>query len=134
MQPMTKQEVLQGALALNGEGKKYRISVKGDRIITEAKVQTGHSSMTFRSIACLNDDNTYVEIHKSRDSDGIQLGKVVTKQWSGTLSFDKESRRLQAQTEAVFDSEDCKKVVRDYLERCGYRRTNKGFWKRLFGK
>ena len=130
---MTKEEVLQGALALNGEGNKYKITVEGDRIITEARFYTSHTTSTFRSIACLNDDNTYVEIHKARDEDGVQFGKVVKKQWSGTLSFDKESRKLKADTEK-FDSEDCKRIVRDYLESCGYKRTNKGFWRRLLGK
>ena len=129
---MTKQEVLQGALALNCEGKEYRITVEDDRITIEATYGEFHEC-TFRSIACLNDDNTYVEIHKSRDRNGVQFGKVIKKQWSGTLSFDKKSRKLKAETEK-FNSEDCKKVVRDYLESCGYKRTNKGFWRRLLGK
>ena len=34
---MTKQEVLQGALALNGNDKKYTVTVEGDKITIQSK-------------------------------------------------------------------------------------------------
>ena len=130
---MTKEEVLQGALALNGNDKKYTVTVEGDRIITEVKYATRSTTNVFRSVACLNDDNTYVELHKHIDNDDghVQFGKVIHKYTARSLYI--KNGMIQSENEH-FNSEDYKKIVRDYLESCGYKRTNKGFFKRLFGK
>ena len=69
---MTKEEVLQGALALNEGSKNYTVTFGG-----------------------------------------------------------RESTEVEREE---FRSEDVKKVVRDYLDSCGYKRTNKGFWRKLFGR
>ena len=53
---MTKQEVLQGALALNCNDKKYTITVKGDKIIIETKYRGSRvRESTFRCIAHIKD-------------------------------------------------------------------------------
>ena len=99
---MTKQEVLQGALALNCSDKKYTITVEGDKIIIETKYRgTRVRESTFRCIAQLKNNKTYTE----------QYG-VRKKAVSYCLDGSKE----------VFDSEEIKKVLRDYLDSCGYQR------------
>lgn len=51
---MTKQEILQGALALNESDKKYTVSVEGDKIIIETKYHgTRVRESTFRCVAQL---------------------------------------------------------------------------------
>lgn len=133
---MTKQEVLQGALALNGDGKKYTVTVEGDTITIQAKYSanaTGTRKGTFQCSAHLHDDQTYVETHKSHDSGRSTLGKSVKVQKSISFTFGGDSDAIEVEKES-FNSEDLKRVLRDYLSSCGYVRTNQGFWKRLFGK
>ena len=99
---MIKQEVLQGALALNCSDKRYTITVEGDKIIIETKYRgTRVRESTFRCIAQLKNNKTYTE----------QYG-VRKKAVSYCLDGAKE----------VFDSEEIKKVLRDYLDSCGYQR------------
>ena len=133
---MTKQEVLQGALALNGDGKKYTVTVEGDTITIQAKYSanaTGTRKGTFQCSAHLHDDQTYVETHKSHDGGRSTLGKSVKVQKSISFTFGGDSDAIEVEKES-FHSEDLKRVLRDYLSSCGYVRTNQGFWKRLFGK
>ena len=110
---MTKQEVLQGALALNGSARKYTVTVEGDQIIIEAKYRgTRVRESTFRCIARLKDNNTYTEA--TYDFDGYRKQHGVRKKAvSYSLDGSKE----------VFDSEEIKKVLRDYLAACGYQRA-----------
>jgi len=109
---MTKQEVLQGALALNCSDKKYTITVEGDRIIIETKYRgTRMRESTFRCIAQLKDNKTYTETTYDFDGYRKQYG-VRKKAVSYCLDGSKE----------VFDSEEIKKVLRDYLDSCGYQR------------
>ena len=133
---MRKTEVLQGALALNGDDKKYTVSTEGDKIIIEAKYSANLARTrkgTFRLVAHLNDDNTYVETNSARDWRSIQCGKVVKMQKSISFTFGGENDTVEVKREE-FNSEEIKKVLRDYLERCEYKRTNKGFFKKLFGR
>ena len=133
---MTKQEVLQGALALNGSDKQYTVTVEGDTIIIQSKFSanaTGTRTGTFRCVAHLNDDNTYVETHSARDGRRSQLGKVVKVQKSISFTFGGGSDTVEVEKES-FNSEDIKKILREYLDGCGYKRTNKGFFRRLFGR
>lgn len=133
---MTKQEVLQGALALNGDDKKYTVTVQGDKIIIQSKFSanaTGTRTGTFRCIAHLHDDQTYVETHESHDGGKSMLGKSVKVQKSISFTFGGDSDAIEVEKES-FNSEDLKRVLREYLDACGYVRTNQGFWKRLFGK
>jgi hypothetical protein len=109
---MTKQEVLQGSLALNCSDKKYTITVEGDKIIIETKYHgTRVRESTFRCIAHIKDDKTYTESTYDFDGYRKQYG-VRKKAVSYCLDGSKE----------VFDSEEIKKVLRDYLDSCGYQR------------
>ncbi|MBQ2806540.1 MAG: hypothetical protein IJF08_05770 [Clostridia bacterium] len=133
---MTKQEVLQGALALNKDGQKYTVTVEGDTITIQAKYSanaTGTRKGTFQCSAHLHDDQTYVETHKSHDGGRSTLGKSVKVQKSISFTFGGDSDTVEIEKES-FDSEQMKRILRDYLDSCGYRRTRKGFWKKLFGK
>ena len=132
---MTKQEVLQGALDLNSSDKKYVITIEDSKIIIESKFNanaTGTRKGTFRCVAHLNDDKTYVETHSSHDGRRSEFGKVVKVQKSISFTFGGNDG-VEVEKEA-FNSEDIKRILRDYLAGCGYKRTNKGFFKRLFGK
>ena len=109
---MTKEEVLQGALALNGSDKKYTVTVEGDKIIIETKYRgTRIRESTFRCIAHLKDDKSYTESTCDFDGYRKQYG-VRKKAVSYCLDGSKE----------VFDSEEIKKVLRNYLDSCGYQR------------
>ena len=110
---MTKQEVLQGSLALNCSDKKYTITVEGDKIIIETKYRESRvRESTFRCIAHIKDDKTYTESTYDFDGYRKQYG-VRKKAVSYCLDGSKE----------VFDSEEIKKVLRDYLDSCGYQRV-----------
>ena len=133
---MTKEEVLQGALALNDSDKQYTVTVEGDTITIQSKFSanaTGTRTGTFRCVAHLNDDNTYVETHSARDGRRSQFGKVVKVQKSISFTFGGGSDTVEVEKES-FNSEDIKKILREYLDGCGYKRTNKGFFRRLFGR
>lgn len=109
---MTKQEILQGALALNCNDKKYTITVEGDKIIIETKYRgTSVRESTFRCIAQLKDNKTYTETTYDFDGYRMQYG-VRKKAVSYCLDGSKE----------VFDSEEIKKDLRNYLDSCGYQR------------
>lgn len=133
---MTKQEILQGALALNGDDKKYTVTIGEDRIIIEAKYAanaTHTRDATFRCIAHLNDDNTYVETHTDHEGRRSRFGKAVKVQKSISFTFGGENNSVKVKEE-TFNSEDIKKVLREYLDSCEYKRTNKGFFKKLFSR
>ena len=133
---MTKQEVLQGALALNGSDKKYTVTVEDDKITIQSKYSanaTGTRTGIFRCVAHLNDDNTYVETHSDTDGRRKGFGKVVKVQRSISFTFGGGDGTVKVEREN-FNSENIKKVLRNYLKSCGYKRTNKGFFKKLFGK
>ena len=109
---MTKQEILQGALALNGSDKKYTVTVEDDKIIIEIKYRGSRvRESTFRCIAQLKDDKTYTET--TYDFDGYRSQYGVRKK---TVSYCFDGSK------EVFDSEEIKKVLRDYLDSCGYQR------------
>ena len=151
---MTKDEVLAGALLLNGDDKKYLISVDGDRIITEVKYMDATlfspESVTdtmkeFKIITCLNDDNTYTEVHsdkvksKSAGNGFIKLlqggtyGKVAKAEVSIGFGVNKSTGKAGI-VKTTFNTKEYKKVIRNYLKECGYKKTNKGFFRNLFKK
>ncbi len=151
---MDKQSVLQGALNLNGPDKKYEITVEDDKIITTVKwmdaVFFGPGTVTdelrnFKFIAKLNDDGTYLEIDESKaatkkvGSGGFGMSYSSFK--GKEISFNKTigvGKNREDGTEGVinitFNSQEYKKPISDYLASCGYKKTNKGFLKSLFGK
>ena len=110
---MTKQEVLQGALALNDTDNKYTVTVEGDKIIIETKYRGPRvRESTFRYVTQLKDDKTYTETTYDFDGYRRQYG-VRKKVVSYCLDGSKE----------IFDSEEIKKVLRNYLDSCGYQRV-----------
>ena len=127
---MTKEEVLQGALTLNGDDKKYTVTVENDAITVRTKSDSGD---VFRCTAHLNDDNTYVETHAAVGIGPDYGGKAASASVTFSFSRNKNSEKIEVEKRS-FKSADCKKVLRNYLETCGYKRTNKGFFGRLFKK
>ena len=129
---MTKQEVLQGALSLNGDDKKYTITVEDDKIIIETKYYgTPKRKATFRFIARLRDDNTYTETSFDSDGYSMQYGSFTKNKKSVSFTFGGKNENVEVEKDS-FDSEACKEVLREYLASCGYQKQ--GFFKRLFGK
>ena len=126
---MTKQEILEGASALNGDDKNYTVRVEGDKIILSAETARGR----FTYVAHLNDDNTYVETHSSVSPGSGYGGRSASAAASISLSLNREKGRIEIEKEA-FNSKRCKRLIRDYLEECGYKRTNRGLFRRLFNK
>jgi hypothetical protein len=115
---MTKQEVLQGALALNGSDKDYTVTVKGNKIIIESRYRGAYMRETkFRCIARLRDDATYTETNYSSDGRYIQYGRLSTR----TVSYSLDG------SVRTFEAEEIKTVLRDYLAKCGYRKTKNYF-------
>jgi hypothetical protein len=111
---MTKQEVLQGALALNGEEKDYTVAVDGDRIIIERKhSETPYAKTAFRYIALLKNNNTYIDAYF--DKYGVRIKRKAFK----------KAARAAADSTDSFNSGDIKKILSDYLISCRYRRSNK---------
>ena len=101
---MTKQEVLYGALALNGSDKKYTVTIEGDKIIIETKYRGTHKrESTFRCIEQLKDDKTYTETTYNFDGYRRQYGARI-KSVFYCLDGSKE----------MFDSEEIKNVLREY--------------------
>ena len=151
---MNKQEILAAVMSLNGQDKKYKISTNGNKIITEVKwmdaVLFTPSSVTdemkqFKFIAELNDDNTWVEIDESKSVSkgfknggfGMQYSSFKGKEisFNKTISLGKNRETGKAGViDITFYSEEYKKPVRDFLSKNGYKKTNKGFWSRLFKK
>jgi len=151
---MNIQEVLQGALALNGDDKKYSVTVEGDKIITTVKwmdaVFFAPDSVTdevrqFKFIAKLNDNNTWLEIDESKSvkkSAGMGGLSMNYSSFKGKeISFNKTigigKNREDGSVGVIkieFNSEEYKKPVSEYLASCGYKKTNKGFFASLFGK
>ena len=131
---MTKEEVLQGALSLNENGKNYTVTVQDNKIIIRAEYKASLSRKgVFQCIAHLNDDNTYVETHKNSDGRHLEMGKVSYAQKRVTFTFGGKGEKVEVEKE-TFNSDEIKNILRDYLDRCGYKKTNKGFFKRLFRK
>ena len=123
-------------IAVDDSDRKYTVTVEGNKIIIQSKFSanaTGTRTGTFRCVAHLNDDNTYVETHSARDGRRSQFGKVVKVQKSISFTFGGGSDIVEVEKES-FNSEDIKKILREYLDGCGYKRTNKGFFRRLFGR
>lgn len=151
---MDIQQVLQGALALNGDDKKYVVTIEGNTIVTTVKwmdaVFFAPGSVTdavkeFKFIAKLNDNNTWIEVDKSKSAkksigkSGFNMSYSAFK--GKEFSFDRTigigKNRNDNSTGIIdikFNSEEYKKPVSEYLASCGYKKTNKGFFASLFSK
>ena len=147
---MNKQEVLNGALLLNGEDQEYVITVDESRIITTVKWMDAaffspecvtDEVKTFKFTVTLRDDGTWTELDESRsmqvkaDKRGVGMNYSSFK---GTqMSFDfsvglgkNRNDGADGAIRTVFCSETYKKPVREYLKRCGWKKA--GFFARLF--
>ena len=154
MENQSIQQILNGALALNGDDRKYIITVEENKIITTVKwmdaVFFAPDSVTdevrqFKFIAQLNDNNTWLEIDesktvkKSAGIGGLSMnyssfkGKEISFNKTIALGKNRDDNSVGV-VKFVFNSEEYKKPVSDYLAACGYKKTNKGFWASLFGK
>ena len=109
------------------------IGVEDDRIIATERYTSWEGLCTFEATFRLHDDQTYVEAHRHKTPHGVQLGRITTRQTSGTISWNRDKKRLELEDRESFSSEDCKIAVREFLQSCGYKRTNRGFWSLLFG-
>ncbi len=154
MANLTIQQVLNGALALNGYDKKYIITVEGNKIITSVKWMDAtffaphlvtNEMRDFKFIASLNNDNTWCEVDEMRSTQksaglgGLSMSKSVSKgkviRYSKTIAFgQKNGEGKLGIVECTFNTQEYKKPVSDYLKACGYKKTNKGFWAALFGR
>ena len=122
---MTKEEVLQGALALNGEDKKYAVTTEDDRIIIETKYYgTPPREACFRYIAQLRDDSTYTETHFDRDGYRMRYGSFSKAKKSVSFTFGGKNAPVEVEKDE-FNSENIKSILVDYLESCGYKRKKK---------
>lgn len=151
---MNVQEVIQGALALNGDDKKYVVTIEENKIITTVKwmnvVFFAPGSVTdevkeFKFIAKVNDDGTWLEIDESKSvkksagRSGLSMnycsfkGKEIS--FNKTIGFGQNREDGSVGVIKIeFNSEEYKKPVSEYLAMCGYKKTNKGFFASLFGK
>ena len=151
---MNIKEVLNGALQLNGDDKKYVVAVENNKIITTVKWMDAifftPNSVTdeikeFKFIAKLNDDNTWSEIDQSKTikkSAGLGRMSLNYSAFKGKeISFNKtiaigknRGDNSIGIIKSEFNSEEYKKPVVDYLTKCGYKKTKKGFLNALFDK
>ena len=119
---MTKEEALQGALALNDSNPGYTVTVKDDKITIEAKYYgTPKRKATFRYTARLRDDGTYTETCFNSDGYDMQYGYFDKTQKTALHTLGGENGTPVVEKE-YFNSKDVKKVLRDYLESYGYKR------------
>ena len=147
-------EVLNGVLSLNGEDKKYVISVEDNKIITTVKWMDAliffpdaitDEVKQFKFIAKLNDNGTWIEIdeskavNKSAGTSGFSMnyssfkGKEIS--FNKTIAIGKNREDGSVGVVKIgFNSEEYKKPVSEYLASCGYKKTNRGFFASLFGR
>ena len=139
---MTKEELFESALALNGDDKKYEITVEDNRIITRVKwmdaVLFSPTSITdkereFTFIIKINDDGTYIEeekhvsTQKSAGLGGLRFNKRTTVGPSArvhrsiAIGIDKETKKLDV-LDHSFNSEEYKAPVRALMKRSGYKK------------
>ena len=137
---MTKQEVLQGALALNGDDKKYVITVEGNQIITRVKwmdavlfspTSVSNEMREFEYTVTVNDDGTYYEVEKHVDTSGSAHGSGVGfrkrvfygKRASRTigLGIDKQTGKTGI-VDVSFSPAEYIKPVKELMQNSGYKK------------
>ncbi|MBQ4528360.1 MAG: hypothetical protein II998_09840 [Clostridia bacterium] len=139
---MTRNDVLNGALMLNGADKNYTVSVENDTIITEVKWMDATffapGSVTdeirnFKYIVRLHNGNKWSEIDEKRESSTSLNAKGINKHYSytkgHTITFNRtvgigqdRNNNVNGVVDVRFNSEDYKRPVREYLMRCGYKK------------
>ena len=138
----TKEQLFEAALALNGDDKKYVITVEENKIVTRVKwmdavffspASISDEMREFEYTVEINDDGTYSDIEKHTASDkglnrkGLNFNKSVqvghTKTYHRTIGFgvNKETGELGI-IDNVFNSEEYKDPVRTLIRNSGYKR------------
>lgn len=114
---------------MNGDDKKYTVTVEDEKIIIETKYYgTPKREATFRFVVRLRDDNTYTETSFDSDGHRMRYGSFTKTKKSVSFTFGGKNNNVETEKDS-FNSEVCKKILRDYLEGCGYKKQ--GFFKRL---
>lgn len=139
---MTKEQLMQAALALNGEDKKYEISVEGDKIITRVKwmdatffspASVTNEMRNFEFAVRVFDNGKYTELDKSVSvttsagrgglnmNKSVFVGKQIT--FSKTVGVGKDHQTGETGIISnTFYSEEYKKPVRALLKESGYKK------------
>jgi len=132
---LTKEQILEKALTLNGDDKNYVISVEDDKIITRAKQPVGNlfpdSSVTdkicdFEYVVKVSDNGKYSELDKSvtqtTSVKSSKLGFSKSMHWGKQISFSHDSSKKANGENPVFSSEAVKAPVRTMLKEAGYKK------------
>ena len=139
---MRKEEIFEKALALNGDDKKYVITVEDDKIITRVKWMDANffgpdfvteEIKTFEYIVKIHDNGKYSEISKKSETskelsaDGLSYKKKIFRgkefTFDKTIGIGKDNLTDSVGVvETTFNSEEYKKPVRELLESNGYKK------------
>ncbi len=140
---ITKEQLFESALALNGDDKKYVITVEDDKIVTRVKwmdavffspTSVSDEMRDFEYTVKVNDNGTYNEIEKYVSSSksagvgGLSWRKNVfvgkRKQFSRTigLGIDKQKDEPGVIVDVTFNSEEYKDPVRTLMKTSGYKK------------
>jgi len=148
-----KEQLFEEALALNGEDKKYVISIEDNKIITRIKWMdaTLFSPDTiideikeFEYIVKLDDNGKYTELNKSVSAGksfgrgGFKFGKNISigheKTYVKTIGFGRNNENGETGiVDVTFNSEEYKKPVRTLLKKFGYKKRMSTFTKFFIG-
>lgn len=136
----TKEQIFESALALNGDGKKYVITVEDNKIITRVKwmdavlfspTSISNEMRDFEYTVALNDDGTYYEVEKYVDSSGSAHGGGLG--YSKRVFYGKRASRtiglgVNKQTgeagivDVSFNSAEYIRPVKELMQNSGYKK------------
>lgn len=137
----TKQQLFEAALALNGEDKKYVITVEGDKIITRVKwmdatlfspTSISNEMREFEYIVKVNDNGTYTEIAKtissgtSLSTGGFSLNKrgmIGGNTYTKTIAFGRNNQTGELGIISTsFSSKEYKSPIKELMKSSGYKK------------
>lgn len=150
---LTKAQLLEAALALNGDDKSYQITVEDDKIITRVKWMDAmffspdaitEEMKTFTYTVKVNDNGTYTEVDKTVSKStsaksggfGYQKSVFVGKQITVDKTIGLGKNKQTGQTGVIgitFNSEEYKNPVRTLLKNSGYKKKMGTVTKVLIG-
>lgn len=138
---LTKEELFESALALNGDDKRYIITVENNKIITRVKWMDAtlfsprsisREMKAFEYIVKVNDNGTYTEITKtlssgtSLSSGGISLSKgglYGGNTYSKTIAFGKNNQTGElGMVNISFNSKEYKHPVKELMKSSGFKK------------
>lgn len=137
----TKKQLFEASLALNGDDKKYIITVEDDKIITRVKwmdatlfspTSISKQMEEFEYIVKVNDNGTYSEITKLSSKGGSlsPRGGILNKETviggrarKKTIAFGKDNQTGEVGViDASFSSEEYKHPIKELLKSAGYKK------------